>query len=49
MTTKGGFMRYQILLFFLMIFGVHEFGVAIYPQDSGKKEKDAAFSFADIK
>ena len=42
-------MRYQILLFFLMIFGVHEFGVAIYPQDSGKKEKDAAFSFADIK
>jgi hypothetical protein len=42
-------MRYQIFLFFLVIFGVHEFGVATYPQDSGKREKDAAFSFADVK
>lgn len=42
-------MRYQILLFFLMTFGVREFGVAIYQQDSDKKEKDAAFSFADVK
>jgi hypothetical protein len=46
---KGGFMRYQILLLFLVAFGVHEFGVAIYTQDSDKKEKDAAFSFADVK
>jgi hypothetical protein len=32
-----------------MTFGVREFGTAIYPQDSDKKEKDAAFSFADVK
>lgn len=42
-------MRFQILLFSIMAFGVHQFGVAIYPQDSDKKEKDAAFSFADVK
>jgi hypothetical protein len=42
-------MNYQILLFFLMAFGMREFGVAIYPQDSDKKEKDAAFSFADVR
>jgi hypothetical protein len=42
-------MRYQIFLFFLVVFGVHEFGVAIYPQDSDRKGKDAAFSLADVK
>ena len=42
-------MRYQILLFLLVAFSVHEFGVAIYPQDLDKKEKDAVFSFADVK
>lgn len=42
-------MRYQIFLFFLVVFGVHEFGVAIYPQDKDRKGKDAAFSLADVK
>jgi hypothetical protein len=39
-------MRYQILFFFLVAFGAHEFGVAIYPQVSNTKGKDPAFSFA---
>src|SRR5262245_1472880 len=42
-------MHYQILFFFLIAFGVHAFGVAIDPQGSDKKERDAAFSFADVK
>jgi hypothetical protein len=42
-------MRYQILLFFLITFGLREFGVAVNPQNSDKKEMDAAFSFAGVK
>src|SRR5262245_31816631 len=42
-------MRYQILLFFLVAFGGAEFGDAIYPQGSDKKERDSVFSFADVK
>jgi hypothetical protein len=41
-------MQYQILFFFLIAFGLHTSGGAIYAQELDKKEKDAAFSFADV-
>src|SRR5262245_40850418 len=46
---KGRFMHYQFLFFFLVIFGIQAFGFAIHTQELYKKEKDVAFSFADVK